>query len=276
MTRNLLPRLTAIIIAALAASVAGAQAVTEPALSPEVDRILTRMEERKVDDLRAEVTWETRFTIDDPDEAAKKVGELWFQDGKPAPRFMARFKKKISGKRVDNLDEQHLFDGFWFTERDGETKSVTKRQVRRADDPMNPYKIGQGTFPLPFGQKKADILREFDVKLEASGADAPENTDHLRLMPRADSDLGRIYGRVEFWVAREGKISGLPVKVRAEKRNGTGRVDSVITVTFGDAQLNQGLSSSMFKIDVPPGFDFSEEPLPDENAPAGGTEKKRP
>ncbi len=244
-------------------------ASSQPAwpLDAEVDRLLTRLEQRSVEDLRAELVWENRYALDEPEDAVRKIGELWFQDTKPAPRFLAKFREKLEGSRRQPLGEQHYFDGFWFVERDDQTKSVTRRQVRRPDDPINPYKVGQGMFPLPFGQKKDDILREFEVRTDVPGPDAPENTDRLRLTPRAESDLGRVYGEVEFWIAREGKLSGLPLRVRAAKRDGTGRVNSFITVTFSNAQLNQGLGSSVFKIEVPAGFNESVEPLPDEAPP---------
>ena len=37
------------------------------------------------------------------------------------------------------------------------------RQVAEAGQKVNPFEIGRGPFPLPFGQKTADVLKNFDV-----------------------------------------------------------------------------------------------------------------
>ncbi len=245
------------------------QPSTQPALDPEVDKILTRLEQREVRDLRARLAWRQRFVLDLEEDATTKTGEIWYQKTEQVARFLIHFTENIAASRKDKLDEQHLFDGRWYVELQSRTKTVIRREVRRPDDPGDPYKVGEGAFPLPFGQKKEDILREFDVRLVAATGDDPPETDHLRLTPHERTQTGQTYKELDFWVSREGKTAGLPTKVQVAKKDGTGKVNSYITITFTDAQLNQGFSGSVFEVKVPPGYEETVERLEDVPAPPG-------
>lgn len=236
-------------------SVAATQpTATQPALDPDIDRILTRLEERQVHDLRAHVAWRQEYVTDTEEDWVTKKGEIWYQKTEPVAKFLIRFSEKLTGTRRDKLDELHLFDGCWYIQADARTKTVQRQEVRRPDDPGNPYKVGEGVFPLPFGQKKADILREFEVQKLPPEDQDPPNTDHLRLLPRQGTKTGQSYKQLDFWIDREGATAGLPVKVRVAKLAGTGKLDSHITITFRDAQLNTGFSRSVFEFKTPPGY----------------------
>ncbi|MFH1745585.1 MAG: hypothetical protein ABIG44_00940 [Planctomycetota bacterium] len=231
------------------------------ALDPTIDKILTRLENRTVSDLQAELTWKLRYVIDLEEDAQLKKGRIWYQQQDPSARFLIHFSKKIVSNRAHQLDERHMFDGRWYTELKSETKTITRREIRRPGDEADPYKLGEGPFPVPFGQKKADILKEFEVTRIPPADDDPENTDHLRLTPREGTQTGQNYKQVEVWIAREGPQNGLPVTVRASKKSGTGQVNSFLTITFKNVKLNQGFSGSVFKIDKPAGYDEHVENL---------------
>ena len=230
-------------------------------LDPVVDRILTRLEKRHVQDLKARVKWELTYAIEEDEDSDRKVGTLWYRDAEPVAKFKVHFDRKLVENTSRELNEQHLFDGCWYTELQAQTKTITRRQIRRADEPSNPYRLGEGAFPLPFGQKKADILAEFDVSRVEPKTGDPPATDHLRLVPRPNTNTGRTYKTLDFWVAQEGPNAGLPVKVMAGKKDGTGQVNSYITITFSDIELNTGLSDAVFKIEQPAGYEVIEEPL---------------
>jgi hypothetical protein len=227
---------------------------TRPTLDPDIDRILTRLEERQVQDLRAQVAWRQEYVMDPEEDWVLKRGEIWYQKADPVAKFFIRFNEKVTIDRRDKIDERHLFDGCWYVEADGRTKTVERREIRRPDDPGNPYKVGEGVFPLPFGQKKADILREFEVQKLPPEEKDPPGTDHLRMLPRQGTRTGESYKQLDFWIDREGPTAGLPTKVRVAKIDGTGKLNSYITITFGDAQLNSGFSSSVFELKTPPGY----------------------
>lgn len=228
---------------------------TAPALDPLVDKILTRLEQREVHDLRAKVKWELTYAIEEDEESDRKFGTIWYKECKPVAKFKVHFDSKISGTRKQKLDEEHLFDGRWYVELQSRTKTVTRREIRRQGETSNPYKLGEGTFPLPFGQKKADILAEFEVTRIPEKKNDPPTSDHLRLIPRPGTNTGRTYKTLDFWVARTGSHAGLPVKVMAGKKDGTGAVNSYITITFSKVELNSGFSDSAFKIKAPKDYE---------------------
>jgi hypothetical protein len=253
---------------------------TRAAVDPQVDRILMHLEARDVHDLRAGVAWRQQYVLDTEEAAVTKRGEIWYQKAEPVAKFLIHFTEKIADARKDKLDEQHLFDGCWYIEIQSRTKSVQRREVRRATDPGNPYKVGEGVFPLPFGQKKEDILREFDVSLVAPAAGDPADTDHLRLVPHAGTREGESYKELDFWVSRAGPLEGLPIKVRVAKLDGTGKLNSHITITFDNVHLDEGFNPNIFEYKKPEGY--TEEPpeyLKPADAPrdaAGGKEGKQP
>jgi len=247
-------------IAALAVSVAAAPAppdapATQPAPDPAIDRILTRLEARTVDDLHARITWERRYDVAAEDETDVKIGELWYKRLTPISKFKVAFSRKVVANRRIPLDEQYLFDGLWFTELNAQARTVIRREVRRPDDPVNPYKLGEGPFPLPFGQKKEDILAEFTVTLVPPAKDDPADTDQLRLVPRAGTQTEKRFSDLRFWIIRTGALEGLPIRVMAAQKSGTGRVDSYSTLSFDEVKLNTGFSAGTFEIRTPGGFE---------------------
>ncbi|MBU0639057.1 MAG: outer membrane lipoprotein carrier protein LolA [Planctomycetes bacterium] len=257
-------------VAVVAQDQAG-NATSQPAtaVDPTVDKILTRLEARPVHDLRARLTWKRTYAIEEEDDSSVKVGEIFFKELDPVPKFLVHFQESIVGRRKHELDEKHMFDGRWYVELQSKTKAVIRREVRREGDQINPYRIGEGPFPLPFGQKKSDMLREFAVTHIASTAADPPGTDHLQLVPRADTQTGQRYKTIDVWVAQEGKHAGLPTKVVTAKKDGTGKVNSTLTIVFTEIRLNEGFSASLFKIETPPGWLEEVETLDSIELPPG-------
>jgi len=254
----------------------GASAETQPALDPTVDKILTRLESRQVNDLKADVSWKLRYLLDLEEDAVTKRGRIWYQQQKPVAKFLVHFTQRVSSNRAHKLDERHLFDGRWYVELNSETKTLSRREIRREGETANPYRLGEGPFPLPFGQRKADILKEFEVLIVPPAADDPPETDHLKLLPREGSQTGGSYQSVEVWIARTGPQHGLPVKVHTAKKDGTGKVNSFITISFENVRLNEGFSSGVFEIEAPPGYDVEEERLEPIAPPETPPSKDRP
>lgn len=231
-------------------------------LDPKVDTILTRLEQRTINDIQAKVSWSVKDII--ADSSVEKKGDIWYRTMKPAAKFLVAFDEKIDHSRNSKrkLTEKHMFDGRWYVELQQATKTFTRRELRREHEVGNPYALGDGLFPLPFGQKKADILKEFDVTLETSGKGDPPKTDRLRLTPRGGTRTGDKYLWIDFWVLQTGKLSGLPVQVRLGKKEGTGRVSEEVTVKFSDVKLNKGIATSIFEIKKPRGYHEEIIPLP--------------
>lgn len=228
-------------------------------IDPRVDEILSRLEERRVSDLEARLTWEVQHVMDAPDQSDIRKGKIWYKDREPIAVFLVDFDKKINGRRVTRVDEKHMFDGQWYVTLREEQKIVERRQVRTPNDTRDPYKLGDGPFPVPFGQTKADILREFDVRLAPASKDDPKDTDHLLLYPKPRTQMHGKYERLHFWVERDGDKAGLPTKVKLEKYGGVGRVEQIITVTFERAKIDRGFKDNIFEIKTPSGWEETVE-----------------
>ncbi len=222
-------------------------------VDPVVDGILTQLEARQVDDLVADLQWELEYPAEE--DVDTKTGQVWFKEMDPVARFRAHFTKKNFGKRRVKINEEHIFDGRWYRMIQHDTKSIETREIRREGDTIQPYRLGEGAFPLPFGQKKADILREFDVRLADATDKDPKNTHHLVLTPRPGMQMAPHYKQVDFWVEQQGKLAGLPTQVRVASLQGGGQVKNFITVTFSNVKLNRGLSPSKFDFKVPGGYE---------------------
>jgi hypothetical protein len=235
------------------------------AIDPKVDEILTRLEQRQVRDLKANIAWLQQYVRDDPKDWITKHGAIIYVDAKPVAKFLIHFEKQVVGDRADKLDERHAFDGLWYVKIDGRTKTCERREIRKANDPGNPYKVGQGVFPMPFGQKKDDVLGEFAVQLVRPDPNDPEETDHLHLVPHAGTRSADAYKELDFWIRRGGALDGLPIKVRVTKM-AAGKTDSYITITFRDVELNTGVSMAVVAPECPKGYQETVETL----EPTGG------
>ena len=256
---------------ALAASAMGqpVQPLVVPVpVDAKVETILDRLEQRgaTVGDLTSQVSW----TIEDTRvfENTTKEGTLRFLKRKPHPVFRVDFDRLLDSDGTEkNRKETHVFDGRHYIEAKAFTKTVIRREiVREGDEVTNPFELGAGRFPLPFGQKKADILKHFVVELVAAKRGDPANCDHLKCVPRPASHLAEDYRELHFYVHR--RIE-LPVRVVAhQKKDG-----KVITVDFKKMKLNTGLAGSRLELkrrDIKAGWEWREEPLPPPTGRAGG------
>ena len=111
---------------------------------------------------------------------------------------------------------------------------------------LDVFQIGKGPFPLPFGQKKAEILRHFAVKLIRPGPKDPKNADHLECTPLPGTEMHEKYGKVHFYIDRK---LDLPVCVKTvEKEEG-----NEISASFSKIRLNKGLAASRLNL---PNLDY--------------------
>jgi len=206
-----------------------------------IDEILTRLQARSdgLKDIRCNV----RFVEDDQINLARrtKTGRVLFQMTDPNPLFMIHFASTemdgVAGKR-----EWYLFDGQWLHQAIERTAQVTKQELARPGDKLDFFDLEKAPFPLPFGQKKESILRNFDVVLAPPAAGDPPETDHLVCIPKPDSRLYRNYQRIEFFVNR---IVNLPSRIVVTKSDGM----EINTADFPDlnpASINVGLKPGDF------------------------------
>jgi len=248
----------------------GSQPATQPAKlssgNPRLDGILDRLEEkgRTIRGLGCKLTYRY-VTVEPVEDAQVKEGELLFAVDQPNSKFLIHFTKLLAEGVAVDREEYFLFDGEWLIERNDKARTVIRRQIVRPGEKVDPFKLGKGPFPLPFGQKREDILRNFKVTLEPFEVGDPRNTDHLHCVPLPNTELASKYSRVEIYVDRELE---LPTRIVTERLTDGNRIE----VDFKDVNTNEAPAQSRFRIEVPAGFEVTEEPLPDLNE--GGAPKK--
>lgn len=193
------------------------------------------------------------------DQAQKKVGRLLFARGKPNSQFLVHFTKSVADGVVSHNEEYYAFDGQWYVERNDSGKNVTRRQMTRSGEKRDPFELGKGPFPLPFGQKRSEILRHFEVSLGGPEKGAPADSLHLHCVPRPQSSMADDYSRVEIFV--DPKLD-VPVRIVTEREADKSRVE----VDFNNINLNDAPAGSRFKVETPPGFIESVEKIEAEPA----------
>ena len=237
--------------------------VTAPALTagnPQTDAILDQLEAKGavVNDITARLTW--TYVDDIVEETRIRNARLWYRREIPNARFLIEFDETTV---IDDIAEKtgHEWIGFsdgWSIEKKEATRSIIKRQWAAPGRNVDLFTIGKGPFPLPFGQRKADILECMTVTRIPPSARDPDDTDHLLMIPKPDSEMARTYRRLDFYVDRN---LGLPVRIRFQQKD-----DKTVTFDFGDIAINTNPPDSRFAVTEPRGYQIELEPLPPEPA----------
>lgn len=210
--------------------------------SPEVDRILTDLQKRSdgLEDIRCEVT----FSDDDRINLTKntKSGRISLMVAKPNALFLIHFDKTdLDGVR--GKQEWYMFDGVWFHQAIERLEQVTKQMIAGSEQSIDLFDIEKAPFPMPFGQKKENILRNFDVRLIAPTGGDPPDTDHLVCNPKPTSKLARRYNQLDLYVH---KTLHLPMRIVVTKNNGR-EISSADFPSLSEKSINTGIKRSDFE-----------------------------
>lgn len=207
-----------------------------------IDGILTRLEARN-DTLRG-IRCKIEFVEKDDVNISerKKWGSVSYLAADPNPLFKIHFE---SGEAdgIKQQQEWYLFDGRFLFDAVERRRHVTKQEIVRPGEKRDFFDLERAPFPMPFGQKKASILRHFDITLTDAEASDPPDTDHLICVPKATSRLYRKYDRLDMFVHRE---VHLPTRIVVVKNGGY----ETQTANFPDLStesINTGLSIADFK-----------------------------
>jgi hypothetical protein len=165
--------------------------------SAETLELLDRVERTGVAmrNLQAGVTW-AKF---DPtnEETMYRNGRLVIDGAGSGRRVAARFSTLIvtspSGQETNDIDERYVYENCWLWEVNANLKSVKKRQVADEGTAYDPFTLGEGNLPLPMGQARAAVLKEFDVS-PCPVPDVPafkglDKVQGLKLVPKPTSPL---------------------------------------------------------------------------------------
>jgi len=206
-----------------------------------IDEVLTQLEKRSdgLESIRCDV----RFVEEDRINLSRqtKDGRILFWMTNPNPHFLIHFHK-TEAEGVPGKQEWYLFDGRWLYQGLERIKQVTKQEIARPDEKIDLFDLETAPFPVPFGQRKDKILRNFHVTLAAPAAGDPPNTDHLVCVPQAASPMRRKYDKLELFVLKD---LHLPSRIVVTKSDGL----EVNTADFPDLSaksINVGLTQTAF------------------------------
>jgi len=207
-------------------------------ISPQVDAILTKLE-RRGDGLR-DIRCKVRFTEEDKINLTKTVkeGTILLLVTEKNPLFLIHFDRCELDGGLLGKQEWYLFDGSWLYQAIERLHQVTKQEVDQSGQSINLFDLETAPFPLPFGQKKQQILNHFEVTLVTPAEGDPPNTDHLQCVPKPGSRIARKYDKLEFFVDRD---VHLPRRVIMTKNKGY-EINTADFPDLTDRSLNSGVT----------------------------------
>ncbi|MFN0131694.1 MAG: hypothetical protein ACKVW3_04050 [Phycisphaerales bacterium] len=220
-----------------------AQVQVVPDRSAEADAFLGELESadkgllRLVADVKYQRSFElvgdrqTRFGrlayVAEPSDQADGKHDDKPTDNPSGRKFAVTFDRFEIGSEVRNEEKSYIFDGHWLVEKIPGEKLFKKHEVVPPGERFDPLRIGQGPFPVPIGQRRADIVARFEVdKLAAeAGLDADDNTSEtdaaaqrdfatgttqIRLTPRPGTPEAEDFREVRLWYLRDASGRWLP------------------------------------------------------------------
>jgi len=237
-------------------------AATQPVVDAAALAILDRLEKSgdKYATLRADITYHVHMIqTDDTEERTgyvayqKKVAKTDKVEGSPT-KFHIQFTTLRLGEGAKTKEKvDYAFDGMWLTVAKHRIKNMTRYQVAAKGETVEPLRIGRGPFPLPFGQKTADMLKHFRAVTRDAREGDPPGSDYLLLVPHATRAKDLSFVRLEMWIDRK---TDLPIRVVSKDKS-----KNVTTVVFKDIETDVKFRDSEFLIRKPFGWKMRVEPL---------------
>ena len=180
-------------------------------------------------------------------ETTTLVGKVWYQStGDADARMRILFDKKLFGDKPQaGAKVEYMLDKGVLFDRDYKRKIEIQRQVLKPGEKINLLKLGEGPFPLPIGQPREEVLKMFDVKKIAKAQGDPEDTVHLELAPKPNTQFARKFKKIDVWVETKTsfprRIATLD-KSEAETR----------TTDLTNIQVNVGVKDDAFTLEKLP------------------------
>lgn len=160
-------------------------------------------------------------------------------------RIHVVFDQHIRGKVAMPIkkEREYLLDNRMLVDRDYPKKIEVNRQVLREGEKINLLKLGEGPFPLPIGQSKEDVHKNFDVTRIAPAKDDPAGTIHLKLDPKKGTALAAKFKSLDIWVDQKLQM---PVRIDTLDAAGTEQRRTDLT----DIKINPpgGLKDAEFQL----------------------------
>ena len=229
---------------------------TRPAVDPAARKILDSLE--KAGDQYPTVAADINYRVDDrmTRDTETRTGAVKYRKEtkkKPA-KFYIRFDTLRQGKGRPIKDKiEYGFDGLWLTEAKHRLKQMTRYQVAAKGEKFDPFRLGKGPFPVPFGQKTDDIVKYFEARTRPPRDKDPNSTDYVRLTTRAKYKQEISFLSLEMWIGRKTR---LPVRIRSRDKN-----RKITTVVFSHIKTGVKMPDAVFHMKRPRGWEYKVERL---------------
>lgn len=205
------------------------------------DEVLLALQERGRD-LK---TLTAKVSLADADPATGqrsiRAGEFWLDTAADETRLRVRFETRQDGNRLRTDPVDYLLRGDTLIERQEREKREVRRKVLKPGEKINLLKLGEGPFPIPLGQDREQVLKEFEAERVNSRASDPPNTLRLKLTPRPNVRFARQFSSMTIIVGTE---DHLPHTMILDK----GDAGIVQTVDLKDIQINTGADAARFEL----------------------------
>lgn len=219
-----------------------------PAIAPldgssSVDAILDDLKQRGVQLKNFTADVNVTDTDTSTQLSTSNAGHVVFEN---QPGGGGRIRVAFNSRTVNGLTQadkhEYILDGQWLIELDYKNQKFIKRQVLAPGQKLNLLKLGEGPFPLPIGQDKADVYAQFDVKKIAAADGDPPGTVHLELTPKAGTQFARKFQSIDVYVDT---TTAMPVRIDTLDPAGVQRTTELTKI-----KVNVDLPKGTF--DIPP------------------------
>ncbi|PYK30766.1 MAG: hypothetical protein DME57_05975 [Verrucomicrobia bacterium] len=217
---------------------------TELAANSSVDQVLDALDARGrgLSSFTADVTLgETDTAVGD---TSTRSGKVLYQV-KPGgdARIIVNFTTVDRAGKPTREQLIYLLDNGNLIERNYRTKNQVTRQVIKPGEKVNLLRLGEGPFPLPIGQPKEEVYKQFDVKkIDAPGKDDPSGTIHVQLIPKAGTRFARQFKTIDVWVDSK---SHMPRRIATMDSTET----TIRTTDLQNVQVNPKLADKDFSLE---------------------------
>jgi outer membrane lipoprotein-sorting protein len=205
-----------------------------------VDQILDRVDAQSsaLENYSARMRLDSRDALSD--ETERRFGQIYFEVKPPKRRAAVVFQQTIdpSGRGRNRLEHYVYSDGV-LSDYDHEAKRLTRRELVRPGESRDPLRLGDGPVPIPFGQRKDDIVKAFQVTPGPAPPSElvkdPTTVAGLHLVPRPGTLLaerGRM-SSIDLWLDR---ATASPVAVVIHESDG-----DRVSAKFSSPSINAGL-----------------------------------
>lgn len=245
-----------------------------------VDELLAALEtaDAQLRTLQADIMYDREFAV--LGDRQIRQGRLYYQDDGPgaapdAPRsrrFGIRTTTLQVGASIQDEVRDLVFDGRWLIERVPAEKQFIKRRIVADGQKFDPLRLGEGPFPLPIGQKRADILRKYVAKLLPAEQDVTANgeteTDterlkkfvagsyQLQLTPRPELLESEELRDIRLWYRPSTPEPGAPATLLPRMARTVNRAQDVMLVQLVNVRLNQPVDATVLDTTPPTGDDW--------------------